>query len=123
MKSRDHSTGRSWVVADNIHDGGNGTTDGERVFGESVLFTSGAGNGGGSHRILPVGGVDDGVTSSGFGLTDTSNTLPTSGPFTSMAALRIDDTVDHVINASESGAVKFEVSGLTSGATGTVTFT
>ena len=110
IKSRDHSTVRGWVVADNLYDGGNGINDGERIFGESVLLARAAGNSGGSSHT-------------GFDLTGTSNDPPASGPFTSVPALRIDDTTDHVINATESNAVTFEVSGLTSGATGTVTFT
>src|SRR5262249_2259832 len=107
MKSRDQSTVRGWVVADNLYDGGAGTNDGERVFGESVLLARTAGDSG----------------ASSFDLTGANNGAPASGPFASIPALRIDDTTDHVINATESSTVTFEVSGLTSGATGAVTFT
>ena len=39
-----------------------------------------------------------------------------------VASLSVDDTSDHVINATESTAVAFSVSGIGSGETGTVTF-
>src|SRR5262245_17615740 len=51
--------------------------------------------------------------------TSSSSTTAGSGA----ASLSVNDTSDHVVNAVESGAVGFTVSGLGAGASGTVTFT
>jgi large repetitive protein len=54
--------------------------------------------------------------------TDAAHTSRVTGQ-ASTANLLVDDTADHIINATESAAVAFTVSGLARGETGIVTFT
>ena len=61
------------------------------------------------------------LTGTSFVASGNSVLLDTHGAMN--AALIVNDTADHVINATESTAVTFTVSGLESGEAGTVTFT
>jgi hypothetical protein len=55
--------------------------------------------------------------------TQTLAALAIVSSVTAALSLAVDDTADHLINATESTAVAFTVSGLTAGETGAVTFT
>src|SRR5437016_2821740 len=74
--------------------------------------------------------LNDGPITSALAFTDaegntasaTGNTVALDTDKTETATLTVADTLDHVINNSESTAVSFTVAGLDDGGTGTVTF-
>ena len=87
-------------------------------------------SGNGTHTA-DLSSLNDGPITSALSFTDTEgnsasatgNSVALDTDKTEVATLAVNDTADHVINATEATAVSFTVGGLDDAGTGTVTFT